>query len=68
MQFNHEPPFFLTLNSVSNLSQESLPLNSSRKGKEREGQGMKRKGEQEEERRRLETLGKGGEKKKNRQW
>lgn len=29
---------------------------------------MKRRGEQEEERRRLETLGKGGEKKKNRQW
>lgn len=68
MQFNHEPFFFLTLNPVSNLSQESLPLNSSRKGKEREGQGMKRRGEQEEERRRLETLGKGGEKKKNRQW
>lgn len=67
MQFNHEP-FFFTLNPVSNLSQESLPLNSSRKGKEREGQGMKRRGEQEEERRRLETLGKGGEKKKNRQW
>lgn len=68
MQFNHEPFFFFTLNPVSNLSQESLPLNSSRKGKEREGQGMKRRGEQEEERRRLETLGKGGEKKKNRQW
>lgn len=67
MQFNHEPFFIFTLNPVSNLSQESLPLNR-RKGKEREGQGMKRKGEQEEERRRLETVGKGGEEKKNRQW